>query len=549
MKYAGQYAAEKKPDVIICLGDFADMESLSSYDVGKKAFEGRTYLSDIEAAKEAMSFFMYPIMEEQARLRRNKDKQWNPRLVLTLGNHCLSSDTQTFVIGKGWVDFTEIDVGDMVVTMGDNNTYECNPVKDVVKWFADEDLYTSDTVTNSMNVTGGHRVYYRTCNGTLKVKEAKEFRTEFDVVTSTNSASSYELTNEELQIAAWLCTDSCYDKYGCVTLYQRLSNAHKIRNLLDNLGVVYNETHRDRDIKEICGKTLKKRPEIGVEFRLSKEASVDLKDRVEVYTNTRLPKLVWKLSNAQWDIFLETLIDADGSIPTRATTSRVFYGRKDICEDVQIQAHLHGWRGSLTEYRPNQFRVNLTKRSVSRTRLEKKHYSGMVWCITVDNSNFLVRRNNKLQFTGNCDRINKAINNDRKLEGLISVADLPYESYGWEVIPFLEVINIDGILYSHYFVTGVMGRPVASARMLVTKKHMSCTMGHIQNTEIDLSQRRGDGKPIIGLFAGIYYQHDEAYLNAQSNKQHRQIWMKYEVEDGFYYPHAISLEYLMKKYN
>ena len=29
---AGKYAVEKKPDVIVCLGDFADMPSLSSYE-------------------------------------------------------------------------------------------------------------------------------------------------------------------------------------------------------------------------------------------------------------------------------------------------------------------------------------------------------------------------------------------------------------------------------------------------------------------------------------------------------------------------------------
>ena len=73
-------------------------------------------------------------------------------------------------------------------------------------------------------------------------------------------------------------------------------------------------------------------------------------------------------------------------------------------------------------------------------------------------------------------------------------------------------------------------------------------MGHVQNSELDLSQRRGDGTPLIGLFAGIYYQHDEDYLNPQSNKQHRQIWMKYEVNNGFYYAHPVSLEYLRKKY-
>ena len=46
----GTYALEKKPDVIVCIGDFADMESLSSYDKGKKSFEGRRFKKDIEAA-------------------------------------------------------------------------------------------------------------------------------------------------------------------------------------------------------------------------------------------------------------------------------------------------------------------------------------------------------------------------------------------------------------------------------------------------------------------------------------------------------------------
>ena len=39
LKWAGQYAAEKKPDVIVHIGDHWDMESLSSYDKGKKSFE------------------------------------------------------------------------------------------------------------------------------------------------------------------------------------------------------------------------------------------------------------------------------------------------------------------------------------------------------------------------------------------------------------------------------------------------------------------------------------------------------------------------------
>ena len=51
----GEYLVEKKPDRWICIGDFADMPSLSSYDVGKKSFEGRRYQADIVAANEAMN--------------------------------------------------------------------------------------------------------------------------------------------------------------------------------------------------------------------------------------------------------------------------------------------------------------------------------------------------------------------------------------------------------------------------------------------------------------------------------------------------------------
>lgn len=87
LRWIGNFLAEKKPDVIVQIGDFADMPSLSSFDVGKKAFEGRRYRDDIEAAEMAMQELIKPIWEEQTRLLRNKKKSWNPELHLTLGNH------------------------------------------------------------------------------------------------------------------------------------------------------------------------------------------------------------------------------------------------------------------------------------------------------------------------------------------------------------------------------------------------------------------------------------------------------------------------------
>jgi hypothetical protein len=87
LKYIGQYIVEKKPDVIVCIGDFADLPSLSSYDKGKKSFEGRRYKSDLEAAQEGMDNLLGPMRAFNSNAVKNKHKQYKPRMVLTLGNH------------------------------------------------------------------------------------------------------------------------------------------------------------------------------------------------------------------------------------------------------------------------------------------------------------------------------------------------------------------------------------------------------------------------------------------------------------------------------
>ena len=48
-EWLGKLINDVKPDVVIHLGDSADMPSLSSYDRGTKAFQGRRYADDINA--------------------------------------------------------------------------------------------------------------------------------------------------------------------------------------------------------------------------------------------------------------------------------------------------------------------------------------------------------------------------------------------------------------------------------------------------------------------------------------------------------------------
>jgi len=154
----------------------------------------------------------------------------------------------------------------------------------------------------------------------------------------------------------------------------------------------------------------------------------------------------------------------------------------------------------------------------------------------------------KVLLLGNHEnRINRVVEEDPRLEGTICVEDLGYEQFGWDVHPFLRQVVIEGVAFSHYFCSGIMGRPITSARMLLTKKHMSCIAGHQQGRDIAYGQR-GDGTDMTALIAGSCYLHDEPYLNPQTNNHWRGMYMMHNVKDGAFDEMAVSLNYLRSKY-
>jgi hypothetical protein len=130
-------------------------------------------------------------------------------------------------------------------------------------------------------------------------------------------------------------------------------------------------------------------------------------------------------------------------------------------------------------------------------------------------------------------RIIRCIDSSPEFEGKLSYGDLGLEDYGWKVHDFLKPVEIDGILYCHYFTSGVMGRPVSSAAALLRTRQQSCTQGHVQNTDMAIHPKTQN----IALFAGTFYSHDEDYLGYQGNNPRRH-----------YDPMMVSMRFLEKAY-
>jgi len=85
--WLGKLILDERPDTIVCLGDFACMPSLSSYDKGKKSFEGRRYNKDVIHTHDALMRVSRYLSEYNGLRRQYKEKQYRPRFVMLGGNH------------------------------------------------------------------------------------------------------------------------------------------------------------------------------------------------------------------------------------------------------------------------------------------------------------------------------------------------------------------------------------------------------------------------------------------------------------------------------
>jgi len=147
-------------------------------------------------------------------------------------------------------------------------------------------------------------------------------------------------------------------------------------------------------------------------------------------------------------------------------------------------------------------------------------------------------------------RITRAIHTDPvKLEGVIGIEDLEYDK-DWIVHPFLDVVNLDGILYSHYFVNQLsLKKNVLGGTMdnKLQKIGSSFSMGHQQTLQYGMRYLT-DGTRHQGLVCGAFYQHEEEYMGPQGNHYWCGVVIKNQVKDGTYDPCFVSIDYLMRKY-
>lgn len=113
LRWAGRYILERKPDVIVHLGDHWDMPSLSAWDKGKLQMEGRRYRADVEAGNTGLRLLDEPTVDAN----RKRKEPYTPRKVLLHGNHehRISRAVEENSHLEGWMSLDDLNTRDWEV--------------------------------------------------------------------------------------------------------------------------------------------------------------------------------------------------------------------------------------------------------------------------------------------------------------------------------------------------------------------------------------------------------------------------------------------------
>ena len=149
-------------------------------------------------------------------------------------------------------------------------------------------------------------------------------------------------------------------------------------------------------------------------------------------------------------------------------------------------------------------------------------------------------------------RIERAIESDPKLDGLLGYHDFNDVVHGWETVPFLQPIIIDGVTYVHFSVLNANGDVMASkygqanARTQLNREMRTIVTGHKQG--LDIANRPAHGRLYWSIICGSAYLHDEKYLTPQGNHYWRGVIMLNDVRGGEFEPMPLTLQYLCRRY-
>lgn len=379
-------------------------------------------------------------------------------------------DTQTKVVTEdGIKSIDEVTVEDKVYTLNvDTNEMELSKIEEIMKYPYDGDMVHFKGKRIDQLVTPNHQVLYYTDHiSKLRFENAETIRSKsiFYLPKSTWTG----IDEEEIDIRKFTSQED-YNYH-----IRRVPDSYKTIDFLYLLGLFIGDGYisdvgtgfsinlcipkkdkaRQKLIDVLNRMGLLSR-EYDNEIHIASKALCTIFEECQRGAlNKRIPKWALQYSNKYLEYLLDGLVDSDGWYEPygrrRKFCSSSYLLVKDVCE----LALKLGLFPSINTRRIKNFPkikgrvitasqayiVNLCTNPLSvRNNKEEQNsskinYKGSVWCLSVNNKNFLVERNGKLSFSGNSTKFNTLLQYFGLNQELVAaIADRNPDKYGLRTV-------------------------------------------------------------------------------------------------------------------
>ncbi len=333
----------------------------------------------------------------------NVDNCQDADTIVIVEGECLTPDTEVLT-EDGWVRLDQYQLsGKPVAQYREDGSLEMVRPTAIVKTpFSGNLIRTENQKKIVTTTTPGHRMVARDKHGRLEIHRADEPppATRFLPRSGVLSGPGVPLTDDQIRFCIAVSADTSIrndgddnqtyynGRYG-VTVFKKTRKIERFRMLASAVGV---EVKEKSDLP-------------------SKEGYVQFLMHLPDWCPGKVFPSSWltEMSASQRQLFLSELTFWDGnSVPNRTMTEYAT-NRRDNADFVQAIAHTAGMCATQVERR-NQWgewiKVTLTYReraSWQALRQSEVPYEGDVWCLSVPSGMMLVRHENCVVITGNCD--------------------------------------------------------------------------------------------------------------------------------------------------
>jgi len=352
---------------------------------------------------------------------------------------CLTDDHDVLTKNRGWISIKDITLDDEVAQLNkENTTMEyVKPIEKFIFDCNDEELYEVESQGLSLKTTMNHRMWIQGRNDkTYNLIEAKNIigkrvryqsdgpinNLENDIFINNYKFNKGEEANAWLYFfGIWIAEGWTYIKekdYLCRVEFA--ANKPRVYNKLKEACEVlgWNYSYNDKSSKFYVNE---------------KEITLYLEKLSVGAINKYLPRWVFNLSVEQTKVLLNGLCLGDGH--ETKTSLQYYTSSKQLKDDIQqliqhagwtsysVIRYEKGWISPILNKQNKEFRANADawiigiRKSRLRPTINHGHskeqngqkeiiekFTGKVYCISVPNEIFLVRRNGKIVFTGNSNR-------------------------------------------------------------------------------------------------------------------------------------------------